>query len=1239
MRISIFLAVVVAMLCAMPMRVYALRVFAIELSGGEVVHTGGSYTDDPHVLRFSGIVGTDADRNAIRNADGAVLRLSPPWSGSANRAMWVWTDLSADVQGASGNPSELSFLTSANANAGAILRTTEVAPVALEIPQKLLYANGTFAEHIYIITTLNDHGSASTPFEELFATPGGFRRDITDSITAATLEPRVPTVGTATNISLNWGENETEMRFTWWTPRGTAQASVVQIARESELVGGQMPQDARTVTGHAPVPIPSNLQQYAFDVSRASVTGLTPNTRYMYRVGDGTPDNWSDIFHFDTFDPANTGRQTVLIAGDPQFGAWGLTRQLDKWQHGLAAGIERAAAHGGVDFILNTGDVTTPANSVERMNYYLTPYQLRNIPVFVTVGNHDTVTQRTDAGYESPLGLLYFIHYWPNHDWLGGNPTHASNYLRGGGNHFFSYGDVLYISLNTNNRSMIQEHRPTLEAAVASHPDATWRIVIFHQNIFGGGNFHAPAMPASGWWALSGLFDEFGIDLVINGHDHTHGRSHFIRNAEPVTQQRPADFARNRLERLVFDAHPGVFVAPEGIPFITAGSISDFPKYTAFYPMLPWVAWVDPAQFDNYSQYSIMTIDGDSLTIETFVIPYDPQTWTPTGEPEIMSTSFTIRQTARVDDLMLLVEGGRAFEQGDVTDESWAVFRNALQLRTDDIHAAYMAIYDAYFALENTADFSALFELIADASAVLADAVEGPWYGQFPDGAIETFRAEYFTPAVVVNNVRLSMQADINAQYSRLSAAFAEFTASASSIPRPWVDVHEIPATGVYTMGLLNWMYDSQPLNPCPRGTCEHPCWLVRPWECADNVTRRFFSHFTKINFAGGSLENDHVNLSPPRDVPVRPDQVFGPANAYGGRAPIPFGQDENGDRFTFGHITRPHAGEWIRYELYVAQEGTYRVQLGAINPHANAMEVRLRGTEYNLLTHFTIPAQHGVNEGWTDANPLIEAAHYIQLPQGHFVLEMLFMNDGTRPTRPGASGTPAVYTDGPNVDILTFERVGGPMERIDFLPTNYLVLPLPPMDAAGMPHRQRGWATVGVSREFGTITESPISLGAIGTVTQLVFDVAAQPVASTAHIALTGGAAGNWAQDEMPLIFDPAARTVTIELSNHSAFSGWRAIGDGAPRGIIISHNNDTWDDMNVTRAFFVLESGGETAEAQPAAENNGGTPLPPTPAEDDHDPSSPPVPILRLHPTAVVVIGLAALAFFLLRRKASKK
>jgi hypothetical protein len=1165
-----------------------------ESRGDEVSYIHGAHNsgnDTPAVLRIENVVSTDTERQLLRDArsDGMVPRLTLSSPTAGNRAVWIWTDLSQHVQGVTGNPAQLAFLTNANVTAGGIIRVSgdNLNPVNAMLPIELLYTPASggqperFAQYIYVLGTVNDHGGNSALAGML--TPGGLRQDITNGIIRAVIQIVEPPQF-ATNISLNWGVNEREMRFTWWTPMGATTNARLQIVPANLVVNGEMPASTPIISGVQDRTLANSAfsASHPFDVNRAIAPNLLPGTRYAYRVGDGTAANWSRIHYFYTHNPSVTGRQTVILAGDPQLGGSpeGLDSQTWIWNDGLRRAIARAegmpGAHGGVDFILSTGDNSSPAANLARFNAYLSPAPLRSIPVFTTIGNHDTNTG-SGSGAET-LALLSLGYHWPNHTWIGGSsPTYGgSNYLRGGGNHFFVYGDVLYISLNTNLNDRAV-HRATLQAATTTHPDTTWRIVTFHQDIFGNGTGHAAGMPGSNRQRLLYELEAFDIDLVINGHEHTFSRSLFMdgRNEDPAAQHRsfelnqyPANFAGNRTGRLIYEAHPGAYIAPVGIPFITTGSIADFPKYTSITPMTRWTAWTDPAQYDNYQQYSILVIDGDSLTIETYVVPYNTDRWRPSGAAEILTNSFTMRQTARHEDLVSLRTGAAALPQGDVTSASWTAFQDAITAAngvgagagSTAIHNAYMALYEAYYALENTASFTALNALVQEAAAVLEDASEGLWAGQFPAGSIAPFR-EIFDAAALVNSVRLSTQASIDAQYALLRPAFTVFMASRSNVPRPWIEVHDIPATGTYTMNLLHWMDETILMNS--------------NWEGHDNVTPRYFAHFTKVNFGGGSLVANYTTLA---NVPafgdvLRNDVQHGPMNAHGGRGPATM-PGAGG-----GHITRTHIGEWIRYELDVAQAGEYSVQLGAINRRNVEMEVRLRDLNGNTLTSFLVPASHGTPGQWETA-PLVDAENTIYLPRGEFIIEMLFMHDGVGSTRPGASGTPNVYLDGPDVDIITFTRVGNMTPPTFTRPANHFVLPLPPNDAAGNSLRQRGWATDGVTNEWtGTgnpITGAVLTREIVSLTTHIVLEVAGRPPGNIDAV-IGGGHAGDWNQTTLSIgtVYNDATREIVIPISSlttNAANVLWSDISDGMPRRLIVSHNTDSWDDMNVIGAYLIL-------------------------------------------------------------------
>ena len=92
---------------------------------------------------------------------------------------------------------------------------------------------------------------------------------------------------------------------------------------------------------------------------------------------------------------------------------------------------------------------------------------LAGLPVATTIGNHDS------------LNPDYMYHF---------NNPNATEYgaTQAGGDYYYSYGNGLFIVLNTNNYN-VAEHEQAIQEAIASDPNAAWRIVTIHQDIYGSG--------------------------------------------------------------------------------------------------------------------------------------------------------------------------------------------------------------------------------------------------------------------------------------------------------------------------------------------------------------------------------------------------------------------------------------------------------------------------------------------------------------------------------------------------------------------------------------------------------------------------------------------------------------------------------------------------------------------------------------------------------------------------------
>ncbi len=73
------------------------------------------------------------------------------------------------------------------------------------------------------------------------------------------------------------------------------------------------------------------------------------------------------------------------------------------------------------------------------------------------------------------------------------------------------------------------EHQKTIEEAVAAYPpDAAWRVVTIHQDIYGSGLDHSDTDGMILRTQLTPVFDSNDIDVVLQGHDHTYSRSKML---------------------------------------------------------------------------------------------------------------------------------------------------------------------------------------------------------------------------------------------------------------------------------------------------------------------------------------------------------------------------------------------------------------------------------------------------------------------------------------------------------------------------------------------------------------------------------------------------------------------------------------------------------------------------------------------------------------------------------------
>ena len=468
-----------------------------------------------------------------------------------------------------------------------------------------------------------------------------------------------------TKVSLTPGADETQLNFAWYskTESGKAATPVVHFGTDKDHL--------TAFTGKAAQVDNSLTDGVAYDYNHVTVTGLEANTTYYYTVEKNGVQSEVQEYKTGSFDSVK-----MLYVGDPQIGevlaassgAANTAARNDAFAWNRTLEIA-TAQNPGVNFIISAGDQVNKTGQAKEEEYagYLSPAVLAGLPVATTIGNHDSLN--------------------PDYTYHFNNPNATENgKTQAGGDCFVAYGSGLFIVLNTNNYN-VAEHEKTIQEAIASAPDAAWRVVTIHQDIYGTGLDHSDTDGMILRTQLTPIFDKYDIDVVLQGHDHTYSRSkllygdgqthgtyEFRLNADGSDYDWDNAFNTQTDEKIplypeegdtastalhdAFQADNGCYtiedttgntvVNPKGTLYMTANSASG----SKFYELIPTQQDYIAERSQNWlPSYSVIDMDSDSFSITTYQI-------TAEGKVEAIDDTFTIQKT---DGAATLTEGGETY--------------------------------------------------------------------------------------------------------------------------------------------------------------------------------------------------------------------------------------------------------------------------------------------------------------------------------------------------------------------------------------------------------------------------------------------------------------------------------------------------------------------------------------------------------------------------------------------------
>lgn len=299
-------------------------------------------------------------------------------------------------------------------------------------------------------------------------------------------------------ISLGVTESlSTEQTVSWRSSKGTgkgqAQLIIANPSPDLEL-------KSRTINAMSDLRNDYGIEKI---YHRVTFDQLKPDTKYLYRVGNGSC--WSEWFQFKTAKSSATPF-SFLFFGDVQY------RISSLYPRVVRQAIMQAP---DAALMMFTGDLTTNATDEEFSEFFWAgSWMLASKPVVPIPDNHE---YREDAEGNKRGELASF---W-NHTFS--YPRNVPKQISQLGNYYFDYQNTRFIMINnidflSNKKRIVYDE--WLKSVLKNNPQK-WTVVAHHHPVL---PISARRQKTSFYNRVKSIYDQYGVDLVLTGHDHGYSR-------------------------------------------------------------------------------------------------------------------------------------------------------------------------------------------------------------------------------------------------------------------------------------------------------------------------------------------------------------------------------------------------------------------------------------------------------------------------------------------------------------------------------------------------------------------------------------------------------------------------------------------------------------------------------------------------------------------------------------------
>jgi hypothetical protein len=372
--------------------------------------------------------------------------------------------------------------------------------------------------------------------------------------------------GAATQY-IRWGTSNDFLNGLTVTWNGSGTADSIQWGYTNAFEKGKFIAVKRAAT-----PITGSIFHYDFG------SNITPAATIYYKIKDSQAGTWGAEKTKTTVPAATVDgvNFTFCAAGDSRDGGSNWTNIANKM-----------AAHNPLCVVFN-GDLTPNGTSGAEWTTWFTGANALNekTPMFHAQGNHET----SSSAYLNQFNLP-----------KNGNNTDYSYFS-------VTYGNVIFITLNAEISMGPQNTWLDAELKKAQTAGVKWAVVSWHEPYYTYAS-HGGEMTDWSWWTT---FDKYGVDLVLNGHDHCYERT------KPINRSVSTSAPVTKYGSGVGEGRCEIVCGGAGAPFYTVSSSNFLQTFTN--NKYHYVKFDVTGCVNNTTSITVTAIDINGSTIDNFTL-------------------------------------------------------------------------------------------------------------------------------------------------------------------------------------------------------------------------------------------------------------------------------------------------------------------------------------------------------------------------------------------------------------------------------------------------------------------------------------------------------------------------------------------------------------------------------------------------------------------------------------------